>query len=451
MINPFSTWIKLPRDFVNWQWYTNTNMVHTYLNLLLNANLVDSSKNGVLVRRGEYMITLSIQEEDTGLSIHCIRTCLAILEKTHEIKFKKIKKGRIIVISNFNKYQPLGIDEVNPTWVKLYRKLCEWNSYKNPHMVHLIVHFMLKGEPVIQSDGKVLWQLTTSYRTLKKETGMSIQILRTCIKKLTNMKEIAVLVFPTHQFSIVTLCNYNSYEVEKIEGGTMLAQSRHDVGTKIDYVEDDEKSTQVTHLETDIDICKNNSYEVEKIEGGTMLAQSRHDVGTPLAQQMTSKWAQSGHDGGTNVASLKEYKKERIKESSSSSFHAQERENFENRGSSRDLTKENEQKKVEKESFYEELKGNSVWLKAMTMKFHFSDTKQVIDKLDEFQLDLICRGRDEHSSLQDCMNHFNDWLMINIKRSKIADSVPSARQKERWTGEYYVPKSSEGGIYDGKF
>lgn len=42
-MNTDNSWIKLPRMFMNWQWYQNTNMVHLYLYLLLNANIEISS------------------------------------------------------------------------------------------------------------------------------------------------------------------------------------------------------------------------------------------------------------------------------------------------------------------------------------------------------------------------------------------------------------------------
>ena len=37
-----NSWIKLPRNFVNWSWYHDANMVQLYLYLLLNANVYDS-------------------------------------------------------------------------------------------------------------------------------------------------------------------------------------------------------------------------------------------------------------------------------------------------------------------------------------------------------------------------------------------------------------------------
>lgn len=390
-----NSWIKLPRSFTSWRWYEDTNMVQLYMYLLLSANLEDRTRKGISIKRGEYIGSLSKMIEDTGLTMRNLRTCLANLQKTHEIKYKKLKKGQIIILVDFNKFQPIGIDETNPNWIKLYRHIRDWQWFQHPSMVHILVHIMLKGAPEVQANGKLLWQFSTSYRTLSSETGISIRTIRTCIEKLKKSGEIGVSFFPTHQISVITLSDYDSYEAANTQADTMLTQYRHDTDMILG-----EKPTQYRH------------------------------------------------DTDTKVTTLKEYKKERIKESSSSFSHVRARENFD---FSESEQKENEQKKVEKESFYDLMKQNGHWLDAMSKKFHV-DVVQIAAKVDEFKLDLICRGRDEHPTLQNCMSHFNDWLEINVRMSKrnIQETSP-LKTKERWEGELFVPKSSEGGVYEGRF
>ena len=370
-------------------------MVQLYMYLLLSANLEDRTRKGISIKRGEYIGSLSKMIEDTGLTMRNLRTCLANLQKTHEIKYKKLKKGQIIILVDFNKFQPIGIDETNPNWIKLYRHIRDWQWFQHPSMVHILVHIMLKGAPEVQANGKLLWQFSTSYRRLSSETGISIRTIRTCIEKLKKSVEIGVSFFPTHQISVITLSDYDSYEAANTQADTMLTQYRHDTDMILG-----EKPTQYRH------------------------------------------------DTDTKVTTLKEYKKERIKERSSSFSHVRARENFD---FSESEQKENEQKKVEKESFYDLMKQNGHWLDAMSKKFHV-DVVQIAAKVDEFKLDLICRGRDEHPTLQNCMSHFNDWLEINVRMSKrnIQETSP-LKTKERWEGELFVPKSSEGGVYEGRF
>lgn len=37
------SWIKLPRNFVNWQWYKDPKVTHLYLHLLFNSNEVEQN------------------------------------------------------------------------------------------------------------------------------------------------------------------------------------------------------------------------------------------------------------------------------------------------------------------------------------------------------------------------------------------------------------------------
>ena len=435
-----NSWIKLPRSFTSWRWYEDTNMVQLYMYLLLSANLEDRTRKGISIKRGEYIGSLSKMIEDTGLTMRNLRTCLANLQKTHEIKYKKLKKGQIIILVDFNKFQPIGIDETNPNWIKLYRHIRDWQWFQHPSMVHILVHIMLKGAPEVQANGKLLWQFSTSYRTLSSETGISIRTIRTCIEKLKKSGEIGVSFFPTHQISVITLSDYDSYEAANTQADTMLTQYRH----KKELVCDTPVIGEVTHLNGDVNVCDYDSYEAANTQADTMLTQYRHDTDMILGEKPT----QYRHDTDTKVTTLKEYKKERIKESSSSFSHVRARENFD---FSESEQKENEQKKVEKESFYDLMKQNGHWLDAMSKKFHV-DVVQIAAKVDEFKLDLICRGRDEHPTLQNCMSHFNDWLEINVRMSKrnIQETSP-LKTKERWEGELFVPKSSEGGVYEGRF
>ncbi len=438
MSNIDNSWLKLPRSFINWQWYEDTNMVQLYLNLLLNANLLDTQKNGILIKRGENLTTLRQMEEETGLSIRSIRTCLSKLAKTHEIKFKKVKNLRIVILVDFNKYQPIGIDESNPNWIKLYRSIRDWNCYKSPKMLHLLVHFMLKGEPVTQPDGILLWQLITSYRMLNRETGLPIRSIRTCLSKLQKTGEIAVSFLPTHQISIITLCNYDSYSTDFNPIDTELTLCRH----KNSLIEKGVTKSLPTHPKAPVTSCGNGTYS-------SVEEYNRHDGDTVVTPIFEEKPTQDRHKDGTEVSLQIEYKKERIKESSSPSSSACAHEGFFVEVSDVNVgEKENEQKKVVKESYYGLMKDDLLWLQAIAKKFGFTSPSQVVGKLEEFQLDLVCRGRAEHNSLQDCMEHFNDWLEINIGKNKNANR-PASSDGERWKGEKFVPKSSEGGIYEG--
>ena len=79
-------------------------------------------------------------------------------------------------------------------------------------MVHLFVHLVLSAN---HKDGK--WQgvdikrgqLVTGRKRLKQETGLSEQTIRTGLTRLKSTNEITIK--PTSRFSLITVCNYDSY------------------------------------------------------------------------------------------------------------------------------------------------------------------------------------------------------------------------------------------------
>lgn len=443
-MNTDNSWIKLPRMFMNWQWYQNTNMVHLYLYLLLNANIENKLYFGISIQRGECLVSLSTLSRDTGISRDSVKRYLKKLKDTKDISYKKLSKGRIIVLLDFDKFQPVGIDEPAPNWIKLYRKICDWQWYQDAKMVHLFVHLMLKASIMKGSDLSDSWQLCTSLRILSKETGLSLQNIRTCIGKLQRTGEITFRTLPTHLQSIITICNSGSYQTSKRQIAPMPPQCRPDVAPieecTVLKIENDEISTQQN--------C-NVSNRITEIYNDTKRQAA------PMSPQLRPNCAPMSPQCRPNAAPMpplpKEYKNIRNKEckkinTNDARTHEEDFVDF----SEKETSKENQQKKGEKESFLSLSLHDDVWLDAIKKKFAFKSIEEVKDKVENFDLDHICRGNKEHKDIVDYKSHFCDWLKFNLM-----EQSPSKRKStpntERWEGEKFVPKSSEGGIYDGPF
>lgn len=443
-MNTDNSWIKLPRMFMNWQWYQNTNMVHLYLYLLLNANIENKLYFGISIQRGECLVSLSTLSRDTGISRDSVKRYLKKLKDTKDISYKKLSKGRIIVLLDFDKFQPVGIDEPAPNWIKLYRKICDWQWYQDAKMVHLFVHLMLKASIMKGSDLSDSWQLCTSLRILSKETGLSLQNIRTCIGKLQRTGEITFRTLPTHLQSIITICNSDSYQTSKRQIAPISPQCRPDVAPieecTVLKIENDEISTQQN--------C-NVSNRITEVYNDTKRQAA------PMSPQLRPNCAPMSPQCRPNAAPIpplpKEYKNIRNKESkkintNNARTHEEDFVDF----SEKETSKENQQKKGEKESLLSLSLHDDVWLGAIKKKFAFKSIEEVKDKVENFDLDHICRGNKEHKDIVDYKSHFCDWLKFNLM-----EQSPSKRKStpntERWEGEKFVPKSSEGGIYDGPF
>ena len=491
-MNGNNTWIKLPRSFQNWRWYKESNMVHLYLYLVMNANLLSENYFDINIKRGEIMISLSRLSTDTNLSIKTLRTCLDRLKRTHEIEYRNLNHGRIIIIVNYDMFQPIGIDETAPDWVKLYRKIEQWRWYTHPKMVHLLIHFLIKAKAIL-SGNDFTFQLETSYNLLSKETGISVQSVRTCIKKMQSSGVIEFLPSPTNLFSTIRVCNYENYQVtNKISGitdnrcygdkgtisgeldvdfenikkstnpntiasrypsipyeaaktskGTRGARQGHDKGTISGELDVDfENIKKSTNPNNTISHCSTTPCEDAKTSKGTREAQEGHERGTTRAQE--------GHKRGTTRATIKEYKNKRNKEIKNINYDdAREGVVFVEAEEVKEEQKENLQKKVCKETYKETLLEDEVWMTAMGKKFHL-DKGDIKRLLDDFDLELICRGNNEDKGFKDYKCHFYDWMKLRNNAQRTISSSPQVKN-ERWEGEKFVPKSSEGGIYNGPF
>ena len=440
-----NSWIKLPRNFVNWSWYHDANMVQLYLYLLLNANVYDVKYNDITIKRGECLVSLNHLSKETGISLQKIRTGLTRLQRTKEIEYKKLQNGRIIVLVDFNKFQPIGIDEAAPDWIKLYRKICDWGWYHEPNMVHLYVYFMLKAKLVINNDSRSeAWQLNSTLRLLTKATGISEKSIRTCLARLQRTGEISYLPGVAHKQSVITLCNYDSYQAAKISTNTVLTQERHN---NIESVSEHNNSQISAQKERDITRCNYDSYQATKNSTNTVLTQEQHSSNTVLTQEQ--------HSSNTALTTLKEYKNKRIKEIKNIDddiAHVREGD-FVEVLEVTEVEKENEQKKSNKENFADLVKSETTWLTAIQKKFKLLTSEAVKNKVDEFEIELVCRGKDKHEDMKDFKCHFCDWLEKNLRtinQPQASNRSPSPTS-ERWSGEKFVPKSSEGGIYEGNF
>ena len=108
-------------------------------------------------------------------------------------------------------------------WIKLHRKLIGWEWYQDSNMVHLFIHLLLSAN---HKPGN--WkgidlergQLITGRNKLSEQTGISHQSIRTCLERLKSTNELTIK--STNQYSILTICNYDDYQIENGEANQQL-------------------------------------------------------------------------------------------------------------------------------------------------------------------------------------------------------------------------------------
>ena len=98
-------------------------------------------------------------------------------------------------------------------WLKIYRKLTDWEWYNHSEMVHLFLHLLIKASPVDktwQGMSVQRGQVVIGRQKLSAETGISERTVRTCLSRLEKSGEIEIK--STNKFSIITICKYGDYQ-----------------------------------------------------------------------------------------------------------------------------------------------------------------------------------------------------------------------------------------------
>lgn len=117
-------------------------------------------------------------------------------------------------------------------WIKVHRKMTEWEWYQDPNTCRLFLHLLLT---VNHKPGK--WQgidipagaRITSIRKLAAETRLSEQNVRTAIKRLISTREITQSA--TARYTLIQLTNYEKYQGDNTVTNEQVTQYQHSPNT----------------------------------------------------------------------------------------------------------------------------------------------------------------------------------------------------------------------------
>lgn len=98
-------------------------------------------------------------------------------------------------------------------YVSLYRSFIKWEWFEVPNMVTVFIYCLLKANFKDKSWRGVdvkRGQFITSLETMKNETKLSTQKIRTCLDKLEKTQEINKQ--SNKQYTLITVCKYDTYQ-----------------------------------------------------------------------------------------------------------------------------------------------------------------------------------------------------------------------------------------------
>lgn len=105
--------IKLHRQFLEWEWYDNKNVKIVFLHCLFRANFKDQKWHGKIIKAGQFVTSLQHLAAESGLSIKQTRTALEKLKSTGEIDTQTTSQYSIITVNNWDKWQIEGKQKTN--------------------------------------------------------------------------------------------------------------------------------------------------------------------------------------------------------------------------------------------------------------------------------------------------------------------------------------------------
>lgn len=100
-------------------------------------------------------------------------------------------------------------------WIKIHRRFLDWEWFNKSEVVHLFLYMLIKAnhkDAKWQGNDVKRGQFISSLGNISNATGISIQQIRTILKKLEKTNEIEVK--STSQFTIVSICKYECYQDE---------------------------------------------------------------------------------------------------------------------------------------------------------------------------------------------------------------------------------------------
>lgn len=99
------------------------------------------------------------------------------------------------------------------TFISLFRKFKDWEWYKDVPVKTLFIHCLIKANyKPLSYKGNIVERgsFITSLDSMSKETGLSLQQVRTALKKLKSTQEITLSA--TKRETLINVINYDKYQ-----------------------------------------------------------------------------------------------------------------------------------------------------------------------------------------------------------------------------------------------
>lgn len=137
-------------------------------------------------------------------------------------------------------------------YIRLDRKILDWEWYADINTTRLFIHFLLTaqwedstfhGVPVPRGS------LVTSYPLIEKQTGLSIRQARTALSNIQSTGSVTVKKYP--KFSVVSVVSYDEYQIGGRQSDRQSTGDRQAERQAIDNIKE-EKNKEIKNISLNI-------------------------------------------------------------------------------------------------------------------------------------------------------------------------------------------------------
>jgi hypothetical protein len=152
-------------------------------------------------------------------------------------------------------------------WIKLHRQITDWEWYDDNNTFRLFIHLLLKANHKERSYRGTTIEvgcIMTGRELLSKETGLSVQQIRTCLDRLKLTNEITIK--SDKQGTIIQVVKYKDYQVVTNELTTDQPTTNQQVTTnKNDNKEKNDNTIPTKEMFVDYGIEKSPDVNIESL------------------------------------------------------------------------------------------------------------------------------------------------------------------------------------------
>jgi DNA-binding transcriptional regulator YhcF (GntR family) len=190
-----SGWIKIHRQILDWEWYSDNNAFRVFMHLILKANHKDKRFKGMELKAGSVVTSRDILALETGLSVRQIRTALDKLKSTNEVTIKTSSQGTIIEVVNYIKYQLTTSETTNERPTSDQQTTNNKNIKKERSTIYSFLDSLIQNgfDEKLSRDWMEVRKQRKAVNTetafndfltqVQKHGGNKNEILRTCVER----------------------------------------------------------------------------------------------------------------------------------------------------------------------------------------------------------------------------------------------------------------------------